>query len=58
MHYAAIALFHVASCPHTIHSLIRHGAHVLLLRIAAAPGIACRLQAVFCGRMLTDADVC
>ena len=45
LHYASMTLFHLASSPATTDSLIRHGAHVDLVRIAASPRIACRFQA-------------
>jgi hypothetical protein len=45
MHYASMALYHLSCCAQTTEALIRHGAHQVLVRIAASPSTACRLQA-------------
>jgi hypothetical protein len=45
MHYASMALYHLSCCAQTTEALIRHGAHQVLVRIAASASTACRLQA-------------
>jgi hypothetical protein len=45
MHYACMGCYHLSCCAQTTEALIRHGAHQVLVRIAASASTACRLQA-------------